>query len=144
MKKILTFSILLLLAFITHTHAQELSWKLLNEIEGVRVEYQVRDYAPNQSQYYVLRVQNTNSHDVAISWDYRLNYNNGQESYNPKSGENHVGLILKAGQSTEGNLQRTEEEPLLTLHYRFIGQRGKMVPTTLTDIKLELFKIFTL
>jgi hypothetical protein len=144
MKKILACSILLLLAFITQAHAQELGWKLLKEVEGVRVEYQLRDYAPNASQYYVLRVQNTNSHDVAINWDYRLSYNNGQEVYNPKSGEHHVGLILKAEQSIEGNLQRTEEDPLLTLHYRFTGQRGKMVSTTLTDIKLELFKIFIL
>jgi hypothetical protein len=144
MKRILTCSILLLLAFITQAHAQELGWKLLKEVDGVRVEYQVRDYAQNSSQYYVLRVQNTNSHDIAINWDYRLNYSNGQEVYNPKSGEHHVGLILKAGQSIEGNLQRTEEEPLLTLHYRFTEERGKMVSTALTGIKLELFKIFIL
>ncbi len=144
MKKILACSILLLLAFITQTHAQELGWKLLKEAEGIRVEYQVRDYTPTNSQYYILRVKNTNSHDVAINWDYRLNYSNGQEVYNPKSGEHHVGLTLKAGQSIEGNLPRTEEENFLTLHYRFTGQRGKIVPTVLTDIKLELLKIFTL
>jgi hypothetical protein len=144
MKKILACSILLLLAFITQANAQELGWKLLKEVEGVRVEYQVRDYAPNHSQYYVLRVKNTNSHDVAINWDYRLNYNNGQEVYNPKSGEHHVGLILKAGQSTAGNLPKTDEDNLLTLHYRFTGERGKMATTALTDIKLELFKIFIL
>lgn len=144
MKKIVTFSILLILAFITQTHAQELGWKLLKESEGVRVEYQVRDYQPNQSQYYVVRVQNTNSHDVAVSWDYRLNYNNGKEVYNPKSGEHHVGLVLKAGQSSEGNLPKTDKENVLTLHYRFIGERGKIATTALIDIKLELFKIFTL
>lgn len=144
MKKILTFSVLLILAFITQAHAQQLGWKLLKEAEGVRVEYQVRYYEPNQSQYYVVRVQNTNSHDVAISWDYRLSYNNGKEVYNPKSGEHHVGLVLKAGQSSEGNLPKTDQENLLTLHYRFIGERGKIATTALTDIKLELFKIFTL
>ena len=144
MKKTLACSILLLLAFIAQTHAQDLGWKLLKEVEGIRVEYQVRDYTPNNSQYYVLRVKNTNSHDVAINWDYRLNYSNGQEVYNPKSGEHHVGLILKAGQNIEGNLPSTKEENLLTLHYRFTGQRGKIAPTALTDIKLELFKIFTL
>ena len=144
MKRIFTCSILLLLAFITQVHAQSLEWKLLKEVEGIRVEYQVRDYAPTQSQYYVLRVKNTNSYDVGINWDYRLTYSNGQEVYNPQSGEHHVGLILKAEQSIEGNLPRTEEENFLTLHYRFTGQRGKMVPTALTDIKLELFKVFTL
>ncbi|WP_291723794.1 hypothetical protein [Bernardetia sp.] len=144
MKKNLTFSILLFIAFITHTYAQQPDWRLLKETEGVRVEYQIRNHQQNQSEYYVLRVKNTNSHDVAVNWDYRLKYNNGTEIYDPKSGEHHVGLIIKAGQHTEGYLPTAKEGSFLALHYRFTGQRGKIVPTALTNITLEFFKVFIL
>lgn len=145
MKKLLTCSLLLLFGLITQIHAQESDWKLLKEADGIRVEYQVRDYAPKHSQFYVLRVKNTNAHDVSIGWDYRLEYNNGQEVYNPKSSEYHVGLVLKAGQHLEGQLPRVDDDaPLLNLHYRYTGQYGEVAKIALTGITLEHFKVFTL
>lgn len=127
--------------FINHSliAQNEAEWTLYKSVDGVEIYYHQVDCAalniPSQVAY-ILKVVNTTSNSVQVSWDLAVWYNYERLTQNIKEGENHYILDLNPNESLVGDC----EVPYGAL-YVFKDFITYVSPTKLTRFELENLQV---
>ena len=118
---------------------EQKDWTLYKSIQGVNISYQetncTTDSAPAQIAY-IIKVENTTSQSLSVSWDLAVWYNYERLSHDISDGENHYTLDLNPNQTLIGDC--TTPFGALYIFKDFITY---VSPTKLTKFEFENLQV---
>ena len=108
MKRIISFSSIILSSILLFSFSSVNQWKTYKSINGVNIYYKTAncntEYNKVESEYYVFKYKNTNNYSVRLSWKLNVWVNDLCRSCNlPSPNEYELSLDIKAGQTLEYN-----------------------------------------
>jgi hypothetical protein len=140
MKKTLT----ILLATITLlSFSQKNDWKLLKEVDGIKINYKYQEchdvHNGIHQELVVFQFVNKTESDYAINFDFSLTYSNTKTSGSNNS-EQHKQLLIKKNSIYESNCNENREYTIFSKFLNYTDkselQKFELINITITPTKL--------
>lgn len=139
-KEVITLLLSLILLIVLSSHSSESPQTYLDK-DGIKITYTKQQSKINANkvfEYIILRIENTNSYGVNMSWKLDLWYNEVCRTCNQPSPTGYeFELDLKGGEHIEGSVK--EEDLMLKIYSRTIKPEGELSLTNFefTDLKVS-------
>lgn len=139
MKKLLILYLLLFMGSVVQ--AQDTVWKLLKEVEGVKIYAQKAEFHDNQndihSEYVLLKFQNTLSKSVTVQWKTEVSYDGECYNCDDDSAEHFHELRLAPGEVRAGQVS-VQRDKVLAIFSRFLNlNKAELTDYNLTNLSVK-------